>query len=269
MGPDALTLAALAGQRTSRIQLGTSVTATYLRHPVAMATQALTTHAAAGGRFTLGIGQSHGMVVENFWGLSYDRPAVHMREYLTVLQGLVQSGSAGFSGEFFRVTTQMMMPAPKPLPIVIAALAPVMLKIAGTMADGTITWMVGPKTLETHILPRLQKAAKEAGKPDPRAVVCLPVAVHDDADAARERASKVFAIYGQLPNYQRVLNIEGAGGPSDVVVVGNEAEVERQIREVASSGATEFAAAEFPVGDDAQASLARTRALLKGLAGKV
>jgi 5,10-methylenetetrahydromethanopterin reductase len=268
-GPDAMTIFAIAGERTSRIEFGTSVVPTYLRHPTAMAAQAMTTQAATHGRFSLGLGLSHAPVVEGMWGLSYDRPAVHMREYLTIVQALLKDGRVSHTGEFFNVHAQLAIPGTTPPPVLIAALAPVMLKIAGTLSDGTITWMTGPKTLETHICPRLNKAAKEAGRPKPRVVVGLPVAVTDDPEGARERAARSFAIYGTLPNYQRVLNIEGAGGPANVAIVGNEAEVEHQIREIASSGATEFAAALFPVGDDAKASLARSRALVKSLVGKV
>ncbi|HVP05673.1 MAG TPA: TIGR03564 family F420-dependent LLM class oxidoreductase [Dehalococcoidia bacterium] len=268
-GPDVLTVIALAGQRTSRIQFGTSVVPTYGRHPTVMAQQALTTQSAAGGRFSLGIGLSHAPVVEAMWGLSYDRPAVHMREYLTIVQSLIQTGRADFEGEMFKVHATVAVPADSKPGVLIAALAPVMLKTAGTMCDGTITWMTGPKTLESHVLPRLTKAAKEAGKGEPRVVVGLPVAVTDNAAEARERAGRSFMVYGTLPNYQRMLQKEGATGPADVAIVGNEAEVERQIRAVASAGATEFAVAAFPVGDDAQASLARTRACVKSLIGKV
>ena len=268
-GSDVLTIIALAGQKTSRIELGTSVVPTYPRHPHALAQQALTVQAATNGRFNLGIGLSHSPVVEGMWGLKYDRPAVHMREYLSVLLPLIREGRASFSGEFFRVNATVQVPVPKPPPVLIAALAPVMLRLAGEMADGTITWMAGPKTLETHIVPRITKAAKQAGRPDPRVVVGLPVAVTDDPAGARERAARSFQIYGTLPNYQRMLNIEGAAGPADVAIVGNEAEVERQLRWLASAGANDFLAGMFPVGDDAQASLDRTRTLLKGLVGKV
>jgi F420-dependent oxidoreductase-like protein len=268
-GPDALTVIAIAGERTSRIEFGTSVVPTYLRHPTAMAAQAMTTQAATHGRFSLGLGLSHAPVVQGMWGLSYDRPAVHMREYLTIVQALLKDGRVSHTGEFFNVRAQLAIPGTTPPPVLIAALAPVMLKIAGTLSDGTITWMTGPKTLETHICPRLNKAAEEAGRPKPRVVVSLPVAVTDDPDEAREKAARAFAIYGTLPNYQRVLNIEGAAGPASVAIVGNEAECERQIREVASAGATEFAAALFPVGDDAKASIARSNALVKSLVGKV
>lgn len=268
-GPDVLTVLALGGQRTSRIELGTSVVPTYPRHPQMLAQQALTVQAATGGRFNLGIGLSHAPVVEGMWGLSYERPAVHMREYLSVLLPLIQEGRASFSGDFFRVNATVQVPVPKPPPVLIAALAPVMLRMAGEMTDGTITWMVGPKTLETHIVPRITKAAAGAGKPAPRVVAALPVAVTDDAAGARERAARSFQIYGTLPNYQRMLNIEGAAGPADVAIVGSEREVEKQLRDVASAGATDFLAGMFPTGDDIRASLERTRELLKGLVSKM
>jgi F420-dependent oxidoreductase-like protein len=267
--PDVLTAIALAGPRTSSIEFGTSVVPTYVRHPYAMAQQAMTVQAATGGRFSLGIGLSHAPVVEGMWGMSYERPAVHMRDYLAVLRSLAATGRADYDGEVFKVHASVSVEQPKPMPVLIAALAPVMLKMAGAVADGTITWMTGPKTLETHIVPRINKAAAEAGRPQPRVVVGLPVAVTDDPAAARERAGRAFMIYGTLPNYQRVLNIEGAGGPAEVAIVGSEAEVEQQIRGLASSGCTEFAAALFPAADDAKASLARTYALVKSLAGKM
>jgi len=242
---------------------------TYPRHPHMLAQQALTVQAATGGRFNLGIGLSHAPVVEGMWGLSYERPAVHMREYLSVLLPLIQEGRASFSGDFFRVNATVAVPVPKPPPVLIAALAPVMLRMAGEMTDGTITWMTGPKTLETHIVPRITKAAGGAGRPAPRIVAGLPIAVTDDPAGARERAARSFQIYGTLPNYQRMLNIEGAGGPADVAIVGNEKEVEKQLRDIASAGATDFLAGMFPSGDDIRASLERTRELLKGLVGKV
>ncbi len=269
-GPDALTVVALAGQRTSHIEFGTCVVPTYPRHPFAMAQQALTTYAATNGRFNLGIGLSHAPVVEGMWGMSYERPAVHMREYLTIVKSLVDTGSVQFSGEFFRVAAALQVPNASKMPVLIAALAPVMLRMAGEMSDGTITWMSGPHTLESHIVPRINKAAEAAGRPKPRVVVGLPIAVTDDEDAGRERAARAFAIYGTLPNYQRVLNMEGADvGPASVAIVGNEAKVEAGIRALASAGATDFLAASFPVGDDAMGSLGRTRALLKSLIGKV
>jgi alkanesulfonate monooxygenase SsuD/methylene tetrahydromethanopterin reductase-like flavin-dependent oxidoreductase (luciferase family) len=129
--------------------------------------------------------------------------------------------------------------------------------------------MTGPKTVETHIAPGITAAARDAGRPAPRIVVGLPIAVCDDPAVAKAAAAGAFAVYGGLPNYRRMLDKEGAAGPADVAIVGDEAEVERQLRVVANTGATDFLAAVFPAGADARASLARTRALLQSLVGKV
>ncbi len=268
-GHDALTMAALAGQNTSRIELGTAVAVTYSRHPFAMALQAQTVHTAADGRFTLGIGPSHKPMIEAMWGLQYEQVALHVREYLSVLRPLLDKGSVAFSGSKFRATGARQIPDARPCSVLISALAPMMLRVAGELADGTTTWMTGPKTIETHVVPRINAAAEAAGRPSPRVCVGLPIAVTDDVAAARERAAKIFQMYGHLPNYRRMLDREGVAGPEDVAIVGNEAEVERQLRELAATGCTDLVAAVFPVGEDKAASLARTWSLLKGLVGKV
>ena len=268
-GADSLTVMAIAGTRTSRIELGTSVIPTYTRHPWAMAQQAMTVRAACGGRFVLGIGPSHHVVVENMWGMSYEKPARHVKEYLDVLLPLVQNGAVQHKGELYSTMGQLTVANGTPVSVMLSALAPVMLKMAGSRTDGTITWMAGPKTIETHVTPSITAAAKEAGRQAPRVVVGLPICVTEDIAAARESAAKAFIVYGGLPNYRRMLDREGAAGPADVAIVGDEAAVERQIRDVASAGATDLLAPIFPTGPDAGASIARTRALLKSLIGKV
>ncbi len=268
---DALTLLALAGGRTRRIELGTAVVPTYLRHPLALAQHALTTQVVAGGRLALGIGLSHKPAVEGRWGLSFDRPALHMREYLTVLRDLVREGRTRFDGEMFKVSGSIQVPGATPFPILIAALGPRMLRIAGELSDGTITWMVGLKTLRDHVAPRIVAAAEDTVRPEPRICVGLPIAVTDDPAAARQRAAGLFSRYEELPSYRRMLDIEGAGGPSDVAIVGGEEEVEQRLREISDAGATDLLAVVFPADDDddAEASVARTRALLRSLVGKI
>lgn len=266
---DSMTLIAMAGPRTSRIKFGTAIIPTYTRHPWAMAQQAMTVQAATSNRFTLGVGPSHQVVVEMMWGMSYDKPARHVREYLSVLLPLVREGRVQFTGEVYKAAGGINVPGIEPVPVLISALAPMMLKIAGSMTDGTVTWMTGPKTIESHVVPGVTAAANEAGRPSPRVCVGLPVCVIEDVAGAREAAAKIFAVYGGLPNYRRMLDKEGAAGPADVAIVGNEAQVEQQIRAVASAGATDFIAPIFPAGPDPAASMARTRALLKSLVGKV
>ena len=267
-GPDALAALALIGAQTGRIALGTGVVPTYPRHPAMLAQQALTTQIAANGRLTLGVGPSHKPGIEDALGLSYDRPAKHTREYLAVLNALLSDGRADFDSEFFRVHTDLALADALPVPLMISALAPQMLRLAGAATDGTITWMAGVRAIDTHIVPRINAAARDAGRQSPRVAVGLPVAVSDDEHAAREQVANLYGRYGSLVNYRRILDVEEAEGPSEVAVVGSESDVERQLRAFADAGATEFIASVFPVGDDPAASIARTRALLKSLAAK-
>ncbi len=265
-GIDAMTALAIIGRETSRIALGTGVVPTYPRHPVTMAQQALTTQAACGGRFSLGIGLSHQVVIEFMFGFSYAKSYSHMKEYLAVLKPLIQAGTVSFNGSEYRVNANVTVPGATPCPILLAALAPKMLALAGAEADGTITWMTGPKTLRDHTVPRINDAAAKAGRPKPRVIAGLPIAVTEDIAAAREIAGRLFQIYGGLPSYRAMLDREGAEGPADVAIVGNESAVGEQLQRLAASGVTEFLAAPFAVGNDGHASLERTRALLVKLA---
>ena len=268
-GSDALTLLALAGGRTSRIELGTAVLPIFQRHPTALAQQALSTQAATKGRLALGIGLSHKPSVEDQMGLSFDRPALRMLEYVTVLRELVQEGRTRFSGETLSVSAAVQVPGGSPFPILVAALGPRMLKIAGELSEGTVTWMVGPQTLKNHIAPKIIAAASAAGRPAPRICAGVPVCVTDDPAEARSRAAETFQGYGALPSYRNMLELEGTNEPADVAVIGDEASVERQLRGYADGGATELLAVVFPDSPDESASTARTRALLKKLIGKL
>jgi F420-dependent oxidoreductase-like protein len=264
-GFDAVMMLALAGRVTDKLELGTFVVPTYPRHPVALAQQALTASAATGGRFTLGIGLSHKVVIENVLGLDYSKPVRHMREYLSVLTPLVRGGQVMYRGEEFRVAARVTVPGAPVPPVIVAALGPQMLKLAGRMADGTATWMGGSMYLRETAIPTIRAAAAEAGRPAPRIVSGFPIAVTQRVDEAREAAAKVFANYGALPSYRAVLDIEGAPGPADIAIIGSAAEVEAQVRQLAADGVTDFNASVFPVAGDAGASQ-RTCELLAGLA---
>jgi 5,10-methylenetetrahydromethanopterin reductase len=248
---DAITTLAVIGRETKRIELGTAVVPTYPRHPTAIAQQALTTQAACGGRFTLGIGLSHKIVIENMLGFSYDKPALHMREYLEVLAPLLRGEPAKFEGEQFRVNAGLDVPGAAPVGLCIAALGDQMLKLAGRYTDGTILWMTGPATIESHIAPKLKAAAKEAGRPDPRIVAGLPIALTSDPDAGREFVAKNLAMYGTLPSYRAMLDKEGAGGPGDVALLGDEAALDAGLKRLREIGVTDFDAAIVPVDEGA------------------
>jgi 5,10-methylenetetrahydromethanopterin reductase len=260
-GVDAMTAATVCGLATKTIALGTGVVPTYPRHPFAMAQQALSVAAATGNRFTLGIGLSHQIVIEAMLGMSFAKSYSHMQEYLAVLAPLIREGKVQFSGQSYKVNCSVKVPGAEPCPILIAALAPKMLALAGSVADGTITWMTGPKTLAEHIVPSIKKAAQEAGRPAPRIVAGLPISVTDDAAAGRETAGKVFRTYGALPSYRAMLDREGAAGPADVAIVGNEAEVTATLDRMAEAGVTEFLGAPFQARKDDD-SLTRTWDLL-------
>ena len=261
-GYDALTLLAVVGRETSAIELGTSVIPTYPRHPVMLAAQALTTQQACGGRLTLGIGLSHQPVVEHMFGMSFDKPVRHLREYLEILMPLVDGQQVSFQGEVLAANVVLDVPEPQPVPVMVAALGPQMLRLAGARTAGTITWMTGPRTIADHTAPLLREAAAEAGCPEPRVACGLPVCVTDDIPAARERASTTYAIYGQLPSYRAMLDREGAAGPADVAIIGDEDEVARRVLDLAAAGVTDFAASEFGTSDDERR---RTREVLRSL----
>jgi 5,10-methylenetetrahydromethanopterin reductase len=266
---DALTVLSLAGNQTGRIELGTAVVPTFPIHPLALAKHALTAQIACGGRLTLGVGLSHRPMIEDVMGLSYDSPARHMGEYLNVLRPLLDEGEVDFSGQFFNVKGQLQVPGALHVPVVVAALAPRMLRIAGEQADGTFTWMAGTKTVESHVVPRINTAAQSAGNPTPRVCVGMPLAVADDPQEAREQAARTYERYGQLVNYRRMLDIEGVEGPSEVALIGDEDAVAEQLRAYAASGATDFLASVFPVGNDEESSVSRSMNLLKSLVGKI
>jgi F420-dependent oxidoreductase-like protein len=263
-GIDAILAAAICGRETKTLEVGTAVTPTYPRHPTAMAQQALSASAAARGRFTLGIGLSHQVVIEGMLGMSFAKPYSHMKEYMAVLGPLMRTGSVDFTGTEFRVQASMAVTGATPPPILIAALAPKMLALAGSEADGTITWMTGPKTLREHTVPSINEAASKAGRPKPRVVVGLPICVTEDPAAAREKAGNAFSVYGFLPSYRAMLDREGASGPADVAVVGDESAVGEQLTRLAEAGVTDFLAAIFPSGKDSAGSIARTRSFLVG-----
>ena len=235
---------------------------------MALAQQALTTAAATDSRFLLGIGPSHRPGIEGSFGLSYDRPALHMREYLSVMRPLMEEGRVQFSGEFFNVNAELDVPDRPHCPVLISALAPRMLRLAGERADGTITWMAGPKTIREHIAPRIRNAADANGRPAPRVCVGLPATVCDDEAAGRRQAAEAYGRYGQLVNYRRVLDIEGVEGPSEVAVIGNEDALRRQLEQFAAGGATDFMANIFALPGDGESDQ-RTYAALKNLVGRV
>jgi F420-dependent oxidoreductase-like protein len=251
-GLDAITTLGIAGQTTRRIELGTAVVPTYPRHPTAIAQQALTTQVSCNGRFALGIGLSHKIVIEDMFGFSFEKPARHMREYLEVLGPLLRGEQVSYKGDVYRINAQISVPGAKAPQILVAALGPIMLSLTGKLADGTITWMCGPKTLEEHIVPKIGAGARDAGRATPRIVAGLPIVVTKEVDAAKKRIAEQLVIYGQLPSYRAMLDREGAPGPADIALVGDETVLGKELDRLRDVGVTDFIAAVVPTDRDAE-----------------
>ena len=248
-GVDALTTLAVIAREVPDLQLGTAVVPTFPRHPMALAAQALTVQQVSGGRFTLGIGLSHQLVMEGMLGFSWDKPVRHLREYLSILLPLVRDEASTFEGETLTGKVSLEIDA-APVPVLVAALGTQMLNVAGRMAEGTATWMTGPATIADHVAPTIRRAAAEAGRPDPHVVCALPVCVTDDADQVRGQAAEQFQMYGYLPSYRAMLDREGAEGPADVALIGDAATVRAGVEKVFEAGATRFVGVTFANRDE-------------------
>ena len=260
---DALTVFPAVADAAPGIEFGTAVIPTFPRHPTMLAGQALTTQAVLGDRsLVLGIGLSHKPVIEGYLGMSFDRPIRHLIDYLEVLMPILADGRADYDGEAFTAHFESARPTDIAPSVMVAALGEQALRVTGRRTDGTILWMVGPRTIEDHIRPRLTEAAVDAGRCEPRIVCSLPVCVTDETEAVRDAASQIFSIYGELPSYRAMLDREGVDHPGEVAVIGSEAEVIAKIADLEQAGTTDFAALEFGRSTD---EYSRTRALLKGL----
>ena len=249
---DAMGALTLAGAQTESIELMTAVVPTYPRHPHAMAQQALTVQAAAGGkRFVMGIGLSHKIVIEGMFGYSFDRPARHMKEYLDVLLPLLNGEPVKTDGEHYRGQVSLDIPdAEKPVSCMLAAMGPAMLRLAGARTDGTILWMTAAGVVESYIAPTMNAAAEAAGRPHPRIVVGLPVMLSSNVDESRATAAEQFANYERLPSYRSMLDKQGAAHPEDVAVLGTEEQIETQLRQLKDAGTTDFVGVVFGSEDE-------------------
>ncbi len=241
---DAIMTMAIAGRATRTIEVGTAVTPTYPRHPTAIAQQAVTAAAASGNRFVLGIGLAHKIMIEDALGISFAQPARHMKEYLEVLAPLLRGEVVHYEGEQYCVRGLSIGAAGAgEVPLIVAALGEHMLKLAGRLAAGTITWMVGPRTLDGHVIPTLAAAATAAGRPTPRVIAGFPIVLTNKPDEARALIGKALAVYGDLPSYRAMLDREGVAKPEALALVGDEAALRAGLARIRDAGATDFNAA--------------------------
>lgn len=268
---DAMTAMALLGRATSTIELGTAVVPIQTRHPMIMAQQAVTTQVACGGRFTLGMGPSHDWIIDGQLGISYDRPVSLVRNYLDVLLAAFSGpGPVEVENANFRVRSPMDVAEAQPMPILLAALGPTMLRIAGERADGTILWMADERAIGEHVAPRITEAARSAGRAAPRIVAGVPVALCSDheIDDARALASEVLGHAHFSPNYVRLLEHGDAEDVGDTMAAGSESTVLNRLQRYRDAGVTDLAARVVPVGGDAEARRAsgiRTREFLASI----
>jgi F420-dependent oxidoreductase-like protein len=272
---DALTAATLVGAETSRIEIGTAVVPVQPRHPIALAQQALSVQAVCGGRLTLGLGVSHHWIIGEMLGLPYERPAATLRAHLDVLdQAFAGPGTVDVDNELFQVHNPLDITDITPTPVLLAALGPAMLRLAGERSDGTILWLADERAIAGHIAPRITRAAEAAGRPVPRIVAGVPVCLCRDGevDAAVARANRLLSEAEVSPNYQRLLDHGDARDVGDILAAGSEAAIEKRLRAFSDAGATDVSIRVVPLGadrDERLASLRRTRELIASLAATI
>lgn len=273
---DLMTMVALMGTRTSRIELGTAVVPLQAQHPIALARQSLSVHACTGGRLALGVGPSHHWIVRDMLGIPYEKPAKYTRDYLEVLNAaLAGPGDIDVENDTFTVHNPTVLGTDdKPLPVFVAALGPVMLQIAGELADGTVLWMADERAIGDHIAPRISKAADNAGRKAPRIVAGIPVCLcaNSEIDAAKERANRILAEAETSPNYQKLLDRGDARDVGDLTAAGDEEAILARFRQFADAGVTDLSVRLLPIGDNRDelvASKYRTREVISQLAAEV
>ncbi|MFC4912773.1 TIGR03564 family F420-dependent LLM class oxidoreductase [Actinomadura gamaensis] len=239
---DAIALAGTIAREVPDLTVGTSAVPIFGRHPLPVSSQAQTSQAAAHGRFRLGLALGTRHLTEGAFGLPFERPVARLREFLTALRPLLETGEADFHGELLTATTPYtaaVAGAEPPVPVLVAAMGPKALDVTGELADGTLPFLAGPRTLGEEIVPRLTAAAERAGRPAPHVVAAVLGVVTDDADAAREAAVEATALYDRIPSYQRVIEREGHTRAADLVVAGDEEHMAKALRSYFDAGATE------------------------------
>jgi 5,10-methylenetetrahydromethanopterin reductase len=262
---DPLTLLAVAGQHVDAIELGSSIVSIFGIHPTALAEQALTVNASVSGRLVLGVGVSHRHMVEERFGASFDRPVRYLREYLTILRSLLDTGAVDVRGEVLSAHTDLRVEHTPRLTVLVAALSDQSLRVAGRLADGTLTTWIASATLASHTVPTITAAAAHAGRPAPRIVASLPVCVTADADGARQRAAELFDVYRtRYVTYQRTFERQGVGGPADLVLAGDEERVADEVARLEEAGATDYCAYPFGTPEEEE----RTVSVLTAMAAE-
>ncbi|MFG3343921.1 LLM class F420-dependent oxidoreductase [Streptomyces sp. NPDC048018] len=252
---DSPSLAAIVGREVPGLQVGTSAIPLFGRHPLLVSSQAQTAQAATGGRYHLGLALGTPHLTETAFGLPYRRPIGLLREFLTALRPLLETGQADFHGELLTATTPYSAAVPgaqPPVPVLVAAMGPQAVRVSGELADGILPFLAGPRALGEHIVPAVTAAAQAAGRPAPRVVALVPGAVTADPEGVRQRAAEALALYERIPSYRRALDLSGADRAADLAVLGDEETVAAEVRRYRDAGATEvvFTATDLSGEDD-------------------
>ncbi|MGF1344474.1 MULTISPECIES: LLM class F420-dependent oxidoreductase [unclassified Streptomyces] len=267
-GADSPQLAAIVGREVPGLQVGTSAIPVFGRHPLVVSSQAQTAQAATHGRYHLGLALGTKLLTEGGFGIPFERPVARLREFLTALRQLTETGTADFHGEL--LTAHTPVPARVPgaeagVPLLVAAMGPQALRASGELADGILPYLAGPRALAEHIVPAVTAAAQAAGRPAPRIVALVPGVVTDDVDAVREKVTEQLAFYEQIPSYARVIELSGGRRAADVAVIGDERRIADEVRRYRDAGATEVVFSGTEVAGDADRR--RTWDVLGALAG--
>jgi F420-dependent oxidoreductase-like protein len=274
-GLDSLTLFAAAAATTERILLGTCITTTWSRHPITAIQQAQVVGQLAPGRFRYGVGTGHAKSIEGMFGIDFNSPLSHLREYLTLSRALLDKGAVEFEGSYYRGSSKLMAPMPE-IPVMAAALRPKAYEVCGELADGAISWVSPGVYLRDVALPALRKGADRAKRQAPPLIAHVPICVSEDFDAVCDAARNQLAIYPRSPFYQQMFAAAGfpeagetetwsEGMVEGVVFSGNEGQVTSRINELFDWGISEIIVSVVTVGNDTAASRERTLGLLASL----
>jgi F420-dependent oxidoreductase-like protein len=263
---DSIMVFAAAAVQTARIKMGTSITQTWPRHPVAIATQCIAMDQLAPGRFRIGLGSSHKPAVEDMYGVEYRKPLLNLREYLFTVQSILKQGEVDFDGAFVKTKTFLgagpggnKIEAPVNVPVMASALRPASFRLCGELADGAISWVCPWEYLRDTALPAMQEGAAEAGRATPPMVAHMPVVLSDDIETIRAAAGPALSRYANLTNYRGMFEIAGfhdaAGGDLNalidaVAVYGSDEQVAARLGEIISEGAGEIIAHQMMIGQD-------------------
>lgn len=251
---DSPMLAAIVGREVPGLHVGTSAIPVFGRHPLLVSSQAQTAQAATGGRYHLGLALGTKQLTETAFGIPHERPIGRLREFLTALRPLLETGSSDFHGELLTATTPLSARVPgaePPAPLLVAAMGPQALRVSGELADGILPLLAGPRALAEHIVPAVTAAAKAAGRPAPRIVAFVPGLVTADAETVRETATESLSFYEQFPSYQRVIGLSGATRAVDLAVIGDEEKVAAEVHRYREAGATEVVFTMTDLGSEA------------------